>query len=134
MKRFAFTKAERLRQTKAIRHVFANGKKARAQTLRLYFLPNQLGVTRCAVVVPLKATCRSIILRNRVKRLLKEAFRLTKALIADNIDIIIFFSPKNALDKQTLKGLHLSGIRTEYVTLCRRAGIMRHEKSINRDS
>jgi ribonuclease P protein component len=60
--------------------VLKTGRLARSPRLHLYRLPNAVGCARLALIVP-KRLAASAVLRNRIRRLVREAFRLAQARI-----------------------------------------------------
>lgn len=56
------------------------GRLARSPRLHLYRLPNTSGCARLALIVPKRFAARAV-LRNRIRRLVREAFRLGQARI-----------------------------------------------------
>ncbi len=125
MKRFSFGKLERLCKQKEIQHVFSVGTFMRSKKLKIVFTPNQQELKRCCVIVPLKTTSRSIILRNRIRRLLKETYRLNKHYLQGNIDIIILFSPYLMLKKDELKNFKQADLEVEFMKVCKQAGLVK---------
>ncbi len=79
MMRFTFPKSERLKSRKLISQVFAQGKKKAAYPLLLFYLPLETSdsTVKIAFSVP-KKRVRSAVKRNRIKRLMREAWRLHK--------------------------------------------------------
>lgn len=57
-----------------------SGRLVRAPRVYLYSLPNQVGRARLALIVP-KRFAPSAVLRNRIRRLAREAFRLAQAAV-----------------------------------------------------
>ena len=94
----AFSKASRLRLRKAFELIFANGSKTATKNFvmwhTLYTKPEagkQIGV------IASKKTGGAV-RRNRLKRLLREAFRLSKDELKDGTRVIICFKAGCAID------------------------------------
>lgn len=60
--------------------VLKSGRLVRAPRIYLYSLPNEVGRARLALIVP-KRFAPSAVRRNRIRRLAREAFRLTQTAI-----------------------------------------------------
>jgi ribonuclease P protein component len=60
--------------------VLKSGRLVRAPRVHLYSLPNGVGRARLALIVPKRFAPRAV-LRNRIRRLAREAFRLAQAAI-----------------------------------------------------
>jgi ribonuclease P protein component len=60
--------------------VLKSGRLERSPRLHLYRLPNAVGRARLALIVPKRLAARAV-LRNRIRRLVREAFRLGQARI-----------------------------------------------------
>lgn len=85
---FTFPKKERLKSKKIIEQVFLDGLAIRAFPLKLIYLNTPLDQpvqTQVALVAP-KKNFRSAVKRNRIKRLLRENYRLNKHLIFNNTE------------------------------------------------
>lgn len=83
---FTFPKKERLKSKKLLEQVFAKGKSINAFPLKLIYLHTDLREDvsfQVAVVAP-KKNFKSAVRRNRIKRLLREAYRLNKDIIFNN--------------------------------------------------
>ncbi len=93
--RYTYNKDEKLKSQKAIEQLFAEGKSVSAYPLRMVYLDNQ---TQLKVGVSVsKRNFKLAVHRNRVKRLLREGYRLNKNLLIDN-----------KLDHYTLMFLYIS--------------------------
>ena len=57
-----------------------SGRLARSSRLYLYSLPNEFGRPRLALIVPKRFAARAVV-RNRIRRLAREAFRLSQGSI-----------------------------------------------------
>lgn len=83
---YKFPKQERLKSKQLIERLFVEGKSITVFPLKLIFLPTELPKEvpiQIAVVAP-KKSFKSAVKRNRIKRLLREAYRLNKHLIFNN--------------------------------------------------
>lgn len=93
--RYTYNKDEKLKSQKAIEQLFTEGKSVSAYPLRMVYLDNQ---TQLKVGVSVsKRNFKLAVHRNRVKRLLREGYRLNKNLLIDN-----------KLDHYTLMILYIS--------------------------
>ena len=73
---FSFPKEYRLRKRREFRKVYEEGQKIYSQYFTIHALRNQLGHPRLGITVTRKIG-KSVV-RNRWKRLIREAFRLNK--------------------------------------------------------
>lgn len=82
--RITFKKNERLKSRKAIEALFSEGKSFKKYPVKLFFLPKEdFENTQVAFAVP-KRLFKSAVDRNRIKRQLREAYRLQKHVFTDN--------------------------------------------------
>ena len=85
--KFTLGKDEKLKSRKLIEHLFAEGKRVKSFPLQLIYLqishdsefPVKVGFSVPKKVVKLAVD------RNRIKRMMREAYRLNKYLISENI-------------------------------------------------
>ena len=84
--RYTLGKTERLKSRKAIDHLFDKGQRFNVGALRVYFLPVDKEGVRAGVSASSKNFSKAVD-RNRVKRLLRETYRLQKNLIAEKLPI-----------------------------------------------
>lgn len=95
-------KDRKLNQAVQFAAVFREGKKHRCQYFTLIGKPNGLGYARLGMVVA-KKVVRLATARNRIKRLLRESFRLNQHLIG-SVDVVLVAHPDiNRLDNVGLK-------------------------------
>lgn len=80
-----------LNQNTQFLKVYHKGKKTYHRHFILYFLPNRLAVNRLGFKVG-KKTAKAV-KRNRVRRLLKESYRLMEAELRTGYDIVIVARP-----------------------------------------
>ena len=85
---FKFNKREKLKSKKLIERLFREGKNVSHYPLKLYYVrvhePQEVKI-KTAVSVP-KKNFKKAVQRNRIKRLLREGYRLNKHLIFNNIE------------------------------------------------
>jgi ribonuclease P protein component len=110
-KRFGFSKAEHLKSRKQIDGLFENGKAVSAFPVRaIYrFLPAE----KTALLVGVSASKKNFkkaVDRNRLKRLLREAYRLQKEELAAQVkeagkagNIFFIYTDKTIADFETVK-------------------------------
>lgn len=79
---FTYKKNEKLKSKKAVDQIFTNGKSISAYPLRLVFVKNNTSL-KVGVSVS-KRNFKNAVHRNRIKRLLRDAYRLNKSVLYDN--------------------------------------------------
>ena len=85
---YIFPKKEKLKSKKAFDALFNEGKTLKAHPLQLRYLPLEFedgSQIKVAVVAP-KRKFKKAFQRNRIKRLLREAYRLNKSIVFNNIE------------------------------------------------
>lgn len=107
MKIFRLKKAERLCKKKDFDRIFKEGETRGNSIVSLRLLPNQLKYSRLGVAVGIKRV-RSAVKRNRLKRLIREAFRLNKSRLPKGVDIVIVL---RKVDKVSLDEISNSVLR-----------------------
>lgn len=128
-KKYGFGKKDKLKSRKQIEALFASGKSFSAPPLRVTFrfLPSENDIYLQAGVTASKKYYKKAVDRNRVKRLIREAYRLQKAELADYLvqnrlmahiffiytaqEILPFIEIKQAMG-QCLKRLKQKAIQT----------------------
>jgi ribonuclease P protein component len=80
------SRAERLRTAHDFQAVFERRCSARDEWLQVYGLPNRRAISRIGLSVGRK--WGGAVVRNRIRRLYREAFRLTKALLPGGLDLV----------------------------------------------
>ncbi len=83
-----FPKKEKLKSESLIRGIFEEGKSISSYPLKLIYLEIKVPAKtkiQCGVTVP-KRNFKSAVKRNRIKRLLRESYRLNKEQIFNNIE------------------------------------------------
>ena len=92
MKRFSFPKKKRLISNSQFKAVIANGRRRINSVLMLYVAKNELEYSRLGVSVG-KSQGNAVV-RNRLNRLLREAFRQNQHQIPAGFDYVLMISPK----------------------------------------
>ena len=115
MKEFGYSKDEKLKQKKEISLLFEKGKWRNCDNLRIIFLKENLSGNLQFGVSVSKRFYKKAVDRNRIKRLLREAFRLNKTefknAFGENSSAMLFYiSPT--------KPSHFSEIETNFLKLC----------------
>jgi ribonuclease P protein component len=92
MKRFSFPKKKRLISNSQFKAVLDNGRRRINGVLMLYMAKNDLEYSRLGVSVG-KSQGNAVV-RNRLKRLLREAFRQNQHNIPAGFDYVLMISPR----------------------------------------
>ena len=103
LKKYGFTKKERLLKRAEFDRVFKNGKVVRDGVLKAHYMPNGLEYSRLGVVI--SRFVKTAVARNRLKRLCREAFRLNKHELPKGLDIVVIPKIQNATLDVVVKSL-----------------------------
>ena len=103
----------RLSRERDIQRVLRQGSRARAACLLVAVVPNGLDYTRLGVSMG-KRIDRSAVRRNRLRRIVREAFRLEYDELPQGLDVLV-------LGGQSGIRLELAATRAELVMLVRKA-------------
>lgn len=112
MKKFSFQKEEKLKSKKRIEKLFAEGESVYSAPLKLIFIKTTLpeGVPIQAGVAVSKKRFKSAVARNRIKRLLRESYRLNKHIVFNNIEgnfAFLFLYLGNEMPSQQTVSQHM---------------------------
>ncbi|MEZ4793305.1 MAG: ribonuclease P protein component [Gelidibacter sp.] len=107
--KFTFNKKEKLKSKKRIAQLFVEGQSVVVYPLRLVYLPTTFGdqVKVKAGVSVSKRNFKKAVDRNRIKRLMREAYRLHKGAyfnnFSDSYALMILYIGKDGVEFETMK-------------------------------
>ena len=124
--RFKFTKAERVTGAKRVDAIFSSGKSFISYPLRIVYLQHeQSPQPSCSILVTVpKKRIKKAVHRNRIKRLVRESYRLNKEFVNEielgeqSLDIAFVYvkdtvSDYEEIEKSMQKALKQIAIRTQ---------------------
>jgi ribonuclease P protein component len=111
MKRFSFPKSKRLLSNEQFKAALAEGRRLRNELLTVYIAQNNCGYARLGVSVGKNAG--NAVIRNRLKRLLREAFRLNQHGIPAGLDYLVLFSGR----KESVKSISFEQLQASFLSL-----------------
>jgi ribonuclease P protein component len=118
----AFPKNRRLASNRQFKAVLDAGRRAGDGVLTLYVAPNPCGYPRLGISVG--KSCGSAVVRNRLKRLLREAFRRNQDRLPQGFDYLLMISPslsrklrQSAEKKRVWSSLTLERVQASFLTL-----------------
>jgi len=117
---YKFTKKERLHLTKDFKKVYELGNTYHSKKLVLFVLPTSNSIRRIGFVVGKKIG--KAVKRNKVKRLLREVYRLNKNSLISGIDLVV-------VAKKDTAEMSFKDIEKELMRLFKKAGLVRGENS-----
>lgn len=111
--RFTFPKQARLLESRQFKRVLSKGRKFFCAAAQLHVVPGETPTSRLGLTVSRKVG--SAVVRNRVKRLAREAFRLLRPRLPRPMDcVLVARSPAASLSKaelaETLAQLFATGL------------------------
>jgi len=126
LKRYRFPKSRRLVSNKQFEAVLAENLRFSDGILVLYVAQNNCGYSRLGVSVG-KSLGNSVV-RNRLKRLLREAFRQSQDRIPEGLDYLVMVSPrwikkvdKSSNRRKATRQLTFGEVRASFVALVNEA-------------
>lgn len=122
LKRFSFPKSRKLTTNGQFKGVLDKKLSVRDGLMVLYMAENKLDIPRLGISVP--KTCGNAVLRNRLKRLVRETFRHNQHKIPHNFDYVVIMS---AQCKEKYKNITLQQLSDSFLSLinktCEKADI-----------
>lgn len=104
------------------RRVLTRGKSVNSKNIALYFFPNKLGQVRFGFAIGKKAG--KAVSRNRIKRILREAVRITQVNIDTGMDLVFVWKNKISADKvvffeikKEIEDLYKKGEKSEKISV-----------------
>ena len=121
-KRFGLSKLERIKKKNDFSRVYNSGKTiySNSRKLKAIFCFGEVQSEKIKVAFAISRKAGNAVWRNRLRRILKESYRLNKGILSTcNQSSLVVFSPANLNKKKTPK-LFLKDIETEMVTLLKK--------------
>lgn len=121
LKRFFFSKKQRLAGNKQFEAVLARKVRVANGLLVLYAAENDCNYPRLGVSVG--KSCGGAVQRNRLKRLLREAFRQNQDRIAPGFDYLLMISPQlskkinKSSSKEAVRQLKFEQVKASFLAL-----------------
>jgi len=129
MKRFSFPKDKRLVSNSQFKDVLARGRRLSSPPLILYMTENDCGHRRLGVSVG-KSQGNAVV-RNRLKRLVREAFRQSQEQIPAGFDYVVMFMARRSKNKDARRKTTqptFEQIRDAFLALVRRGSPNNEER------
>ncbi len=102
-----FPKSARLLKRAEFRRVYDEGQRRNGSYFAVFYRPNGLAETRLGITVPVRIG--KAVVRNRVKRRIREAFRLNRERMAPGWDIVM--NPREAAGRVAFRSLEKEMMR-----------------------
>lgn len=108
MKRYRLPKSCLLRKTREFKQVYRRGQRLRGNGFALICLPGDQSDSRLGISVHRKAG--NAVRRNRIKRIVRETFRLHREIFPQSSDIVFTVRPEFSLDGMHAVRAAVSGL------------------------
>ncbi len=105
---FGFSKTSRLLNKTQFEHAYANGAIFHRGPIRIHMVENELSHNRLGLSVPKRAG--NAVMRNRIKRLLREAFRMMGNPSTQGYDMVVTVRQHTPLSTDHYKTLFTEAI------------------------
>lgn len=122
MKNFGLSKNERIKSKRLFDILYSNGKTIYSKNglfKAVFYLSQDVNTTGVKVAFAVYKKAGKAVWRNRVKRLMRESYRLNKHILTENIKegtLLISFSP-NKVNSKNYKKIFLNDVQPEIVYL-----------------
>jgi len=118
--RRSLTKQERLRKKADISRVFASSNQVSCYGAKLFYREN--GLSKNRVLVTLVRKYGTAVLRNRARRVMKEAFRSMKESLSVGYDLVVILYPGEDRLESRRKQLHKLCVKAALLDTSNRDG------------
>lgn len=116
---YKFSKKERLYLTRDFERVYNDGKVYHSKNVVLFVLPTSNTIRRIGFTVGKKVG--NAVKRNRIKRLLREVYRLNKNNLILGVDLVI-------VAKKDFWNIQFREIEEELLKLFKKAGLLKNDQ------
>jgi len=90
-----------LKKNYEFKKVFQKGKVYTEKNMKVYISKNNIGENRIGIAVSVKADCA--VRRNRIKRLIRENYRLISSTLKKGYNIIFLWNKNSEINKMNFK-------------------------------
>ncbi len=115
MKRYSLSRSERITKTSEFKAGLKDGTVYNGRSLKLKVAPNKYGISRIGVSLG-RHYFKLAVQRNKLRRYLKEAFRLNKHNLNKGYDIIV-------IPRASCAGLKFKQLHDEFIDVIKKASI-----------
>ena len=123
MKKFTFPKNRKITTNKDFKAILDHKRFFRDEILTVYICPKMTSISRLGVSVGKKYG--SATTRNRLKRLAREAFRLSQHHISPDFDYLLIYNPK--MTKNRINTLKTDEVQASLTELLINAGLCEND-------
>jgi ribonuclease P protein component len=117
VKRYSLSRSERITKTSEFKSSLKDGAVYNGRSLKLKVASNKYGVSRIGISLG-RHYFKLAVQRNKLRRYLKEAFRLNKHNFSKGYDIIV-------IPRANCAGLKFSELNDEFIGVIKKSGIFR---------
>lgn len=113
---YKLSRQVRLRKSKKFQFVYTTGKSYANKFLVLYVVSNEQELVHVGFAAGKRLGCA--VVRNRVKRLLRETYRLNQYKLISGVDLIL-------VGRQPITKVGFADVEKAFLDLCKRARILK---------